>query len=75
MEALFEAARDLEQEKAQGDIRAAYKDEGEGKNNFNAGILCCIPKGDGQADPVLGHVLCTRRRRHARSHLSTFRIA
>ena len=56
METLFAAAKDLEREEAQEGIRAAYRDEGDGKNTFNMGILCCIPKGDGEADMELGQV-------------------
>ena len=53
---LYEAAKDLENETAQSSIRKADEHTQTGENDFNLGILCCIPKGEGEADELHGRV-------------------
>ncbi len=53
---LGEVADDLAQEHAVEAIREKCQDEEEGANGLNLGILCCVPKGEGDRNEQNGRI-------------------
>ena len=51
---LHEVAKDMAEPDVKEKIRKAYWDENGGTNGFNVGILCCIPKGEGEQQEGYG---------------------